>query len=412
MEKLVLKGIMYGADKVPDSWFEKVPGGYYKPNPPAPNVAMRARQSHTRFDDGRRYSDDYSRVRPQDNPSRYSRHRSQDKREDGRRSRSSYDRYDDNGEDDPAHYRHNDHQYSDSRYDDRYYNEGPRARRQRRRPRYQDDDDYDEGQVDRQDASRPAENDAEHGRPISPFTAAAAAVAGVTAAQAARDIKSPTPQDPPAEQYTGYVPYSDIYGEKATPVPPPPQSNTGSVQPTHTNQVATSRHNPMNPDSSTAGGVVSTHYAQRQQPYDDRFYDDRYYDDRYYEPDDDDDDYYYSDRRNSRPSRPPMRRRSHGDSYDSRDAPRRPSNADGRSSLSQKLDRVRGKSMSRVKDTFDKSERGLGYGAVGALAGGLIGSEYGKGAVPAAIGAVVGGLGANIFEARERSVCQVSQQSA
>ena len=30
MEKLVLRGIMYGADKIPDSWFEKVPGGYYK----------------------------------------------------------------------------------------------------------------------------------------------------------------------------------------------------------------------------------------------------------------------------------------------------------------------------------------------------------------------------------------------
>ncbi|KAF2722158.1 hypothetical protein K431DRAFT_302766 [Polychaeton citri CBS 116435] len=31
MEKLVLRGIMYGADKIPDSWFEAVPGGFYRP---------------------------------------------------------------------------------------------------------------------------------------------------------------------------------------------------------------------------------------------------------------------------------------------------------------------------------------------------------------------------------------------
>ncbi|KAI7280836.1 hypothetical protein KC345_g4504 [Hortaea werneckii] len=30
MEKLILRSIMYGADKIPDSWFDKVPGGFYK----------------------------------------------------------------------------------------------------------------------------------------------------------------------------------------------------------------------------------------------------------------------------------------------------------------------------------------------------------------------------------------------
>ncbi|TKA73680.1 hypothetical protein B0A55_05621 [Friedmanniomyces simplex] len=30
MEKLILRSVMYGADRIPDSWFEKVPGGFYK----------------------------------------------------------------------------------------------------------------------------------------------------------------------------------------------------------------------------------------------------------------------------------------------------------------------------------------------------------------------------------------------
>jgi len=61
---------------------------------------------------------------------------------------------------------------------------------------------------------------------------------------------------------------------------------------------------------------------------------------------------------------------------------------------------ARGKST--LRDRFDTSERGIGYGTVGALAGGLIGSEIGKGLWPTVAGAVVGGLGANAFESREK----------
>ena len=64
----------------------------------------------------------------------------------------------------------------------------------------------------------------------------------------------------------------------------------------------------------------------------------------------------------------------------------------------------RGKSLSRLTQNFDTSQRGLGYSGVGALAGGLVGSEIGKGPIPAAIGAALGGIGANAFGVRERFV--------
>lgn len=68
--------------------------------------------------------------------------------------------------------------------------------------------------------------------------------------------------------------------------------------------------------------------------------------------------------------------------------------------------------MQRIKENFDTSQRGLGYGAVGAIVGGLLGSEVDKGPIPMAIGAALGGLGANAFEARERYVDPRKPQSA
>lgn len=55
-----------------------------------------------------------------------------------------------------------------------------------------------------------------------------------------------------------------------------------------------------------------------------------------------------------------------------------------------------------MRDRFDISERGVGYGTIGALAGGLLGNEVGKGVLPTALGAVLGGLGANVYEGREK----------
>lgn len=55
-----------------------------------------------------------------------------------------------------------------------------------------------------------------------------------------------------------------------------------------------------------------------------------------------------------------------------------------------------------MRDRFDTSERGMGYGTIGAIAGGLVGNELGKGLLPTAAGAVVGALGTNAFQAREK----------
>lgn len=56
-----------------------------------------------------------------------------------------------------------------------------------------------------------------------------------------------------------------------------------------------------------------------------------------------------------------------------------------------------------MRDRFDTSERGLGYGTMGAVAGGLLGNEAGKGGLlPTVAGAVAGGLGANAYESRDR----------
>lgn len=132
-------------------------------------------------------------------------------------------------------------------------------------------------------------------------------------------------------------------------------------------------------------------------PYNDRYHEDRDYHDRY--PEDLDHDTDYPDERYSRAPRPQRPRARSWDSYDSRDSQRE--DAERRSSRTD-AQRSQAKSSSKLSTTFDKSQRGLGYGAVGAIAGGLVGSEIGKGPVPAAIGAVLGGLGANMFEAREK----------
>jgi len=50
---------------------------------------------------------------------------------------------------------------------------------------------------------------------------------------------------------------------------------------------------------------------------------------------------------------------------------------------------------------FEKSERGLTASAIGALAGGLLGNEVGGGPLATVAGVLLGGLGANAWEARE-----------
>lgn len=67
----LLKGaffsLMYGADKIPDSWFEKVPGGYYREKKRVENERNKQRRRarhysdvvHGRDDDDGYLSDDY-----------------------------------------------------------------------------------------------------------------------------------------------------------------------------------------------------------------------------------------------------------------------------------------------------------------------------------------------------------------
>lgn len=73
------------------------------------------------------------------------------------------------------------------------------------------------------------------------------------------------------------------------------------------------------------------------------------------------------------------------------------------SSRSRDKSRTRSRARSSVRDRFDPSDKGLGYGAIGALAGGLLANEAGKGRIlPTVAGAVAGGLGANAYESRDR----------
>lgn len=91
---------------------------------------------------------------------------------------------------------------------------------------------------------------------------------------------------------------------------------------------------------------------------------------------------------------------SYADSYDDYDDYDRRSSRRSRSSKS-KSQRSRSRSGIRgqLDKRFDKTEQGLTSGALGALAGGLVGHEVGKGPLATVAGVVLGGLGANAFEA-------------
>ncbi|KAK4945082.1 hypothetical protein LTR66_014434 [Elasticomyces elasticus] len=65
MASLGLKAIAYGADKIPDSWFEKVPGSYYK----AKEEKRRKDEKARRDRKGRRNSESRSRRTPSRSPS-------------------------------------------------------------------------------------------------------------------------------------------------------------------------------------------------------------------------------------------------------------------------------------------------------------------------------------------------------
>ena len=95
---------------------------------------------------------------------------------------------------------------------------------------------------------------------------------------------------------------------------------------------------------------------------------------------------------------------SYDDGYDSYDDDysRRSSRRDRRSSKSKsRRSRSRSGIRGQLDKRFDKTQDGLTAGALGALAGGLVGHEVGKGPLATVAGVVIGGLGANAFEARQ-----------
>ena len=271
MEKLILRSVMYGVDKIPDSWFDKVPGGFYKAN--QKNGKKDGEGQKLEGGEGgkkpRRYShhhDDRRRGRRERYEDEY---RSDDNRRQERRGRSSYDG-----------------SHDDDRYERREAREGGRRRRRHSVDceRYGHNDGYTRAprntyHGDRKvtssrparppdpyfdDRQRPVTGDSNRSAPTShPKTAAAVGTGFATAAAAeagapypqtrsnsVHSANMPSPHVGPAQHppstaerpragstATGYVPYAHIYGQSdARPdvqptFAPPPTSSIGSSPP-------------------------------------------------------------------------------------------------------------------------------------------------------------------------------------
>jgi hypothetical protein len=249
MEKLVLRGIMYGADKIPDSWFDKVPGGFYKEK-------EKERKQHEK--DEKRRSQSHRRDRSR-------RRRHSDEHEDRRRRHDEdADREDRQGY---ATERRKRHERSRSSYDggaDYDSEELERERRHARRSTHGDKDryGYDDGFSRRNGAKHdyaPDFSPTGNHRPSQypdpninsaskrASAAAAAASAGTAAALAQQAQRHASVASPPivplAAPVPGsvpvsYIPYANIYGAGA-PYPqgapnafsPPPAASISPVQP-------------------------------------------------------------------------------------------------------------------------------------------------------------------------------------
>lgn len=387
---------MWGADKIPDSVFDKIPGGYYK-----------AKEEQYKKEKAEEKAE--SRTHRADMPKRRSHRRYSEDESDDRKHRAG--ERDDGYASDGRTRRSNaqSHDGAADSYDT--VNDRPRRRRSRADPN--------RGAERSKRESRNAEETLSGGwsyhdgpvepPPMSPQQAATGAAYGSPPATHTLPNTMAAHVETASRSTStlrgGYVPYANIYGGPAQPQQhsgyAPPPSDTGSVQPNHMNQVAP----PVQPQPQH--GYHQNPFAQEaplgSQPafMPDPYYNPRRYDDKY-----DGRSQGTDERRFSRS--PPRRHRSRRDDYspcnDSHDArdTRRRARSERRHGDHPPSQTRRGKS--RIRDSIDTSQRGLGYGAVGALAGGLVGNELGKGPLTSAIGAVVGAVGANAFQARERYV--------
>ena len=250
MEKLILRSVMYGADKIPDKWFEKIPGGYYKAKEKEEEKKESIKE-HLRGDErkSRRatYDDGY-------------RSEGERRRHHDRRSRSSYD-----GVDEEKHRRDDDrkprHEKSHRRR--RSLDGGDRSRdedRRRRRSRDKHDDKDRDRRRDRPsppNAEKPKRATTDE-RPPNPFRPAIGAMGAGAVAGAARPPWLDSSRPGTAGSTTarnGYTPYSHIYGDSApqspryaqTPPPMSPVDRTASPQ--------SYQQNPFAQDAPTAAAA-------------------------------------------------------------------------------------------------------------------------------------------------------------
>ncbi|KAM0724216.1 hypothetical protein Q7P37_000098 [Cladosporium fusiforme] len=257
MEKLVLRGIMYGADKIPDKWFERVPGGYFKEKEQERRDHRNdeKRRSKREKSHCRRYSDEFEDRKARyddDEYYEYDRHaRPTDRRRRHVRSRSSYDGSNDF---DPSHADKNHRNAARRRTyhedDNRYANEDEFSRRGSSRRSYGPNGrPYDAPPIGGLNSpDNLSSNFKTNSIDSRNAAAAAAASAGTAAALSQQAQRSPIPPAAPvvAPIITGYVPYANIYGTSATQSPatcqayppPPPVSVASSIQPNSLNQVS------------------------------------------------------------------------------------------------------------------------------------------------------------------------------
>ncbi|KAK0304111.1 hypothetical protein LTR91_017164 [Friedmanniomyces endolithicus] len=313
MEKLILRSVMYGADKIPDTWFEKVPGGFYKKKEEEEAKARdqakrdskksgkdgsgggsRPSNSDSRNGGGgrsRRYSTGEDDKRPSDPP----------RRRDGerQRQRESYDGQDQ----DDGHYSG----------DDRRRRRNHGSTRQRRRS-FDDDREYSHGngppppRDNRRDERRmndgapyPERDTGPSSRARSNLHDSAVGAAALTGASMGLAEGASRPYDDHAASGPqsgsegrkgvagGYVPYAHIYGGPASQAQrepystTPPQSSAGSAQPTERSrqghQVAPPpSHYHQNPYALDTAAAAAG-YRSQDSGYDSRH--DHRHDDRY-----------------------------------------------------------------------------------------------------------------------------------
>lgn len=440
--------------QVPDHWFEKIPGGFYgsggkKAGDPegkesATKTSKKKDSDMKKSRSRRRYSDD---EYEDDKPRRGDRddgYRSDGHRDKGHRS----DRHRRNGQGDG-------HTRFDGGDDGGFDEINNRPRRQRSRAgvgRRDEDDRWEYGDGNRppfrdtnprkpRTQQVPLHSDAAArapgplDRPPMGYYAAPAAMGAAATMSASSAYGSPAPVPHPSAQSTsslrggistGYVPYAHIYGGPTHPqsnfsdIAPPPMSEKGSVYPSHMNQSSSpegSRPAVKRPPAGYHQNPLAQEAPAGNQPV---YLVDPYSKSRQSE---EREDAYEgeNERQQSRSSRSPPRRRRSRRSHsqrrsESRDV--RESRDDRHSSRRERSrhdDRAKshGRGKSVIEDNIDTSQRGLGYTAVGALAGGLLGDKLklGNGVLSSSVGAVVGAMGANAFQARERYVDDHSRKS-